>query len=153
LFATHPFLSSLLSLLLSITHEDIMSVLNKRTSAYLHVVELWDVSDADENRITSVLELHLNAHLCVAHHQAGIWELCLQLEKPSHGQRPAVTGQQLLQLISNALQQHTYRSVLRIMSDNVQGSAVSFARSHLIFGKSCLQQICTSRCATDAAVQ
>lgn len=79
-----------------------MSTLNIN-SAYLHVVELWDVSDADENRITSVLELHLNAHLSVAHHQAGIWELCLQLEKPSQGQRPAVTGQQLLQLISNAL--------------------------------------------------
>ena len=62
-----------------------------KPSAYLHVVELWDVSDADENRVTSVLELHLNAHFCVAHHQAGIWEVCLQLEEPSHGHWPAVT--------------------------------------------------------------
>ena len=47
--------------------------------AHLHAVELRDVGDRHKDRISGVLELHLNANLRVPNNQAGIWVLCLQL--------------------------------------------------------------------------
>ena len=69
-------------------------------ASHLHVVELRNVSDTNEHRVAGILELHLDAHFCVANHHAGIWVLCLQLQQPCQSQRPALEGLQL-SLVSN----------------------------------------------------
>lgn len=86
---------------LTTMHPETLVYLHPETLVYmqktphLHVVELRNVGDTNEHWVAGILELHLDAHFCVANHQAGIRILSLQLQKPCQGQWPAVEKLQL----------------------------------------------------------
>lgn len=42
-----------------------------KNGAHRDLVEFWDVGGADEDGVAGILELHLDAHLAVAHYQLG----------------------------------------------------------------------------------
>ena len=54
-----------------------------------HLVQFWHVRGADEDGVGGVLELHLDAHLRVAHHQLGGGVRRRQGQQGRQARRPA----------------------------------------------------------------
>ena len=86
--------------------------------AYLQPVQLWDVGRPNQHGVGHDLELHLNAHLRVAHHQLGIVVLGLDGQQLLQGGWPAQGADELqgLALCSIGKRSHIYARLLDITS-------------------------------------